>query len=60
MKVKDLIDPKTAYFHMGAWTFPAVLTIIIMAMNQVEASSVYGKFNAKITRKFVETKVLDN
>jgi len=27
---------------MGAWTFPAVLTIIIMAMNQVEASSVYG------------------
>jgi len=41
-KVKDLIDKKVAYFHMVAWSAPLVLTIIIMAMNQVDGSSVTG------------------
>ena len=50
LKVKDLIEPMTAYFHMLAWSFPAILTIIIMAMNQIEASSVYGELG-RITNK---------
>jgi len=41
-KVKDLIDKKVAYFHMVAWSLPLVLTIIILAMNQVDGSSVTG------------------
>jgi hypothetical protein len=40
--VKDLIEPKAAYFHMVAWFLPLVLTIIIMAINRVDASSIYG------------------
>ncbi len=39
-----LIEPKAAYFHMVAWFLPLVLTIIIiMAINRVDASSLYGE-----------------
>ncbi len=38
-----LIEPKAACFHMVAWFLPFVLTIIIMAINRVDASSLYGK-----------------
>ncbi len=38
-----LIEPKVAYFHMVAWFLPLALTIIIMAINRVDASSLYGK-----------------
>jgi len=41
-KVKDMIEPWTAYFHLSAWSLPAVLTIVILGINQVEASSLYG------------------
>jgi hypothetical protein len=34
-----LIEPKAAYFHMVAWFLLLVLTIIIMAINRVDASS---------------------
>ena len=43
--MKDLIDSQTAYFHMAAWSIPAILTIIILAMNLVEADSVYGNIS---------------
>ncbi len=38
-----LIESKAAYFHMVAWFLPLVLTIIIMAINRVDVSSLYGK-----------------
>jgi hypothetical protein len=51
--VKDLIEPKAAYFHMVAWFLPLVLTIIIMAINRVDASNLYGNVNVQYRYRFV-------
>ena len=32
---RDVLEGKTAYFHMAAWSIPLVLVVIIMATNEV-------------------------
>ncbi|XP_064652196.1 protein smoothened-like [Lineus longissimus] len=39
---RDEVDGKTAYFHITAWSFPLVLTIICLAITEVDGDSVSG------------------
>lgn len=41
-KIQDRIDKKGSYFHLIAWSLPLVLTITIMALSEVDGSSVVG------------------
>lgn len=41
-KIQDRIDKKGSYFHLVAWSLPLVLTITIMALSEVDGSSVTG------------------
>ncbi|XP_013397991.1 smoothened homolog [Lingula anatina] len=39
---RDLIAGKIAYFHIFAWSFPLVLTIICLAVTEVDGDSLSG------------------
>ncbi|XP_023239668.1 smoothened homolog [Centruroides sculpturatus] len=39
---RDLTEGKAAYFHMVSWSLPLILTITIMALSEVNGSSIYG------------------
>lgn len=41
-KIQDRIDKKGSYFHLIAWSSPLVLTITIMALSEVDGSSITG------------------
>lgn len=41
-KIQDRIDKKRSYFHLIAWSLPLVLTITILALSEVDGSSVVG------------------
>ncbi|KAL0274722.1 UNVERIFIED_CONTAM: hypothetical protein PYX00_002782 [Menopon gallinae] len=41
-KIQERVDKKGAYFHLVAWSLPAVLTIVTMASGQIEGNSVAG------------------
>ncbi|XP_018905351.2 LOW QUALITY PROTEIN: protein smoothened [Bemisia tabaci] len=41
-KIQSKIDKQGAYFHLAAWSLPLVLTITVMALSKVDASSVFG------------------
>ncbi|CAH1773640.1 unnamed protein product [Owenia fusiformis] len=39
---QDVMEGKISYFHIAAWSFPLVLTIICMATSQVDGDSLSG------------------
>lgn len=39
---REVTEGKAAYFHMVAWSLPLILTITIMALSEVDGSSIYG------------------
>lgn len=41
-KIQERIDKKGAYFHLVAWSLPLVLTITVMALGEIDGSSVVG------------------
>ncbi|CAL1530064.1 unnamed protein product, partial [Lymnaea stagnalis] len=55
---RDTLKSKTAYFHLISWCFPLVLTIICLAISEVDGDSVsgicfVGGFNHGIRALFV-------
>jgi len=41
-KAQEVLAARSAYFHMTAWSLPLVLTILVMATNNVDGSAVSG------------------
>ena len=41
-QVQETLASRSAYFHMAAWSLPLVLTILVMATNNVDGSAVSG------------------
>jgi len=41
-KIQERIDKKASYFHLVAWSIPLVLTITILAISEVDGSSMAG------------------
>ena len=41
-KVRSMLTKRAPYFHIAAWSLPAVLTITILALNKVSGSYITG------------------
>ncbi|KAG5887266.1 hypothetical protein JTB14_015703 [Gonioctena quinquepunctata] len=41
-KIQDRVDRKQAYFHLAAWSLPLILTIITMAISEIDGDYVTG------------------
>ncbi|CAM1302093.1 SMO (predicted) [Pycnogonum litorale] len=39
---RNLLESKTAYFHIGAWSAPLIMTITILALGEVDGDSISG------------------
>ncbi|ESO07207.1 hypothetical protein HELRODRAFT_191092 [Helobdella robusta] len=52
---QEAVESRSQYFHLLAWAVPGVMTIVLLAMGQVDGDALTGICNTGLTNKEIAT-----